>query len=141
MVFEIKTSIKINATPQQVWEVFSKFENYKNWNPFITSITGDMMVSKHLKVTVDGMKFKPKVLAFKINEKLIWKGKLFLPLVFDGTHEFLLVDHKDGTTTFYQNETFKGILIPFFSKKRRVEVKSGFENMNIKLKSLVEANQ
>ena len=106
MAFEIKTSIKINATPQQVWGIFSNFENYKNWNSFITSISGHMSVSKKINITAGDMKFSPKVLVFDEHKELKWKGKLLLPYVFDGIHQFLLIDNKDGTTTFHQNESF-----------------------------------
>ena len=140
MAFEIKTSIKINATPQQVWGIFSNFENYKNWNSFITSISGHMSVSKKINITAGDMKFSPKVLVFDEHKELKWKGKLLLPYVFDGIHQFLLIDNKDGTTTFHQNESFKGILIPFFKKKLNIDVKSKFEKMNTELKILVEQN-
>jgi hypothetical protein len=140
MTFQIKTSIKIKATPQQIWTVFSNFENYKNWNPFITSISGEVSVSKKINITAGDMKFKPKVLIFEKLKELTWKGRLFLPYVFDGEHQFLLIDNKDGTTTFHQNENFKGILIPFFKKKLDTDVKSKFEQMNTELKNLVEQN-
>lgn len=36
----IEREIDIDATPAQVWAVLTDFPEHKNWNPFITDITG-----------------------------------------------------------------------------------------------------
>lgn len=139
MATEIKTSIKINATPEQVWNVFSDFESYKNWNPFISSLTGDVVKGKTIQVSIPGMNFKPEILAFEKNKELRWKGKLLFKGVFDGEHYFQLEENKDGTTTFHHGENFSGFLVRFFKNKLMTETKSGFESMNLKLKERVES--
>ena len=73
---EIKTSIVINATPQTVWSILTDFENYPNWNPFISSAEGEIAVGEKLKITDGGMGFKPKVLVADENQELRWLGKL-----------------------------------------------------------------
>ncbi len=42
MATEIKTEILISASPEKVWAILNDFGNYPNWNPFITSLTGDV---------------------------------------------------------------------------------------------------
>jgi len=135
---EIKTQITINASPQKVWTILSDFENYSSWNPFITSLEGDVEVGNKIKVNAGGMNFKPEVLAYKENKELRWIGKLLFSGVFDGEHSFELVDNQDGTTTFHHNEKFNGFLVGLFSKKLDTDTKSGFEAMNDKLKELAE---
>lgn len=135
---EIRTSIKINATPDKVWSIFTDFENYPNWNPFISSLTGTVAVGETIKIKLPGMTFKPTVLKFEKNKELRWLGKLFFSGVFDGAHSFILEDNGDGTTTFHQNEIFNGFLVGMFSKQLDRDTKPGFESMNQKLKKLVE---
>ena len=36
----IQTEIMIAVSPEKVWNIIQDFENYGEWNPFITSIRG-----------------------------------------------------------------------------------------------------
>lgn len=143
MALEIKTAITINATPKKVWEIFTNFREYPNWNPFIKSLEGEVIVGKKIRVRikppeVKGMTFKPTVETFIENSKFSWIGHLLFPGLFDGTHKFELSDNGNGTTTFIQSEKFKGILVPFFKKQLNNNTKNGFIAMNEKLKELSE---
>jgi len=138
MAFQISTSIQINSSAQGVWKELIDFKSYPEWNSFITSITGKTEVNSKIKATIDGMKFSPKVLSFDENEKFQWIGRLLFPGVFDGKHTFLIEENGDGTVTFIQKESFKGILVPFLKKKMRTDILSKFKLMNEKLKERVE---
>jgi hypothetical protein len=143
MALEIKTEITINATPEKVWEILTDFNEYPNWNPFIKSIKGQVVVGKKITVRIEppeakGMTFKPKILNFIKNRELSWLGHLLLPGIFDGKHKFELIDNGNGTTTFIQSERFIGILVPFFKKQLNNNTKNGFIKMNEKLKELAE---
>ncbi len=139
MAFEIKTSILINATPDKVWDKLTAFESYADWNPFLKEVSGDVKEGNTIQINAGGMKFQPKVLKFEANKEFKWKGHLLLKGLFDGTHQFQLEDHKNGTTTFHHNEYFKGILVPLFKKQLQTDTKKGFEAMNSILKERVEA--
>lgn len=43
------------------------------------------------------MNFYPKLLSVKENQTLIWKGKLGIKGIFDGTHCFQLETYNEGT--------------------------------------------
>jgi len=135
---EIRTSINISATPSKVWEVLTDFHEYENWNPFLKSVEGDMIIGKKIKINAGGMKFKPKLLVFDLNKEIRWKGKFIIKGLFDGIHKFELIDNKDGTTTFNQEEKFTGLLVGLFKKKLERETQPGFEAMNEKLKEIAE---
>jgi hypothetical protein len=143
MAREIKTEITINASPQKVWAIFSDFENYPMWNPFIKSIKGDSKVGSKISIVLEQknkkqMHFKPKILALEPNKEFRWLGHLLFSGLFDGEHIFELIDNGNGTTTFKQSEIFKGLLIFLFTKKKMADTKAGFEAMNQKLKELAE---
>lgn len=140
---EIKTEIFINATPEKVWAILTDFGNYPKWNPFIKSIKEEVKVGNRIIIKIEapgakGMTFKPKVLIFETNKELRWLGHLIFPGLFDGEHKFHLIDNINGTTTFRQSEIFKGVLVPLFKKQLNINTKRGFEEMNKKLKELVE---
>src|SRR6185369_12184111 len=94
---EIKTEILINASPEKVWAIFSDFENYPKWNPFIKSLTGEVKVGEKISVTIQpydskAMSFKPKVLSFEANKEMRWIGRLLFGGLFDGKHQFEIID-------------------------------------------------
>ena len=143
MVKEIKTEILIQASPERVWAVLTDFDNYKKWNPFIPSITGDVAVGNTITVRLEppegrGMTIKPKVLVFENNRKLRWLGHMLVPGLFDGEHTFELIDHGNGTTTFSQTEKFTGIFVPLFRKMLDINTTDGFRLMNRNLKESAE---
>jgi hypothetical protein len=141
MAKEIKTEILINSTPEKVWSILTKFDNYPNWNPFIKSLNGDVKVGKKIIVKIQppnskGMTFKPKILSFETNKEISWLGHLLFTGLFDGEHKFELIDNGNGTTTFKQSEKFKGIFVGLLNLEN---TKKGFEAMNEKLKELAES--
>ncbi len=138
---EIKTRIQIHAPVNKVWGVLSNFSDYKTWNPFITSISGDMQVGSQIEAQIEppeakSMTFKPTVLVCYENKEFRWLGSAGLKGIFDGEHYFLL-EELNGVTMFTHGEKFSGLLIPFMGKMLE-KTKRGFEKMNEALKSKCE---
>lgn len=140
MAKEIKTAIDIQATPQIVWNILTDFENYPNWNPFITAINGKIKIGNSITVNIhppngSSMTFKPKIISHIENKELRWLGSVIFKGLFDGQHTFELIDNGNGTTTFIQSEIFTGIFVKFFNPEK---TKNGFHTMNQKLKEISE---
>ena len=140
---EIKTEIIIDATPEKVWRVLTDFEAYPDWNPFITSVEGEVFEGSRFKVNLQPlgsskMSFKPVCLSFIENKEFSWLGKLVAKGIFDGKHCFELKPIDNGKTKFIHREEFKGFLVPLFWKKLDVNTRWSFEMMNDKLKETVE---
>lgn len=143
MAQELKTEILINASPTKVWTILTDFKHYPVWNPFIKSVEGEIAIDRKIKVILcppqgNKMTFNPRVLAYEATKEFRWIGNLGFKGLFDGEHKFLLIDNGDGTTTFKQEETFKGILVPLFKKMLDKDTRKGFELMNEKLKERAE---
>lgn len=140
MAKEIKTEIVIQATPEKIWSILTDFENYPNWNPFISNIKGSVAMGNKIKISIHPpggkkMTFKPNVITKIDKKELSWRGKLLVGGLFDGEHKFELIDNKNGTVTFIQSEKFEGLFVGVFSLKK---TEDGFNQMNEKLKELVE---
>ena len=136
------TEITIHATPSKIWSILTAFDRYPEWNPFIKSIQGTVIVGKTFRVILQSpnakpMTFSPKCLRLDIDREFRWLGHLFLPGLFDGEHIFELVDKSDRTK-FVQRELFKGILVPLLWKQLNTKTRKGFELMNQELKELAE---
>jgi hypothetical protein len=139
----LHTEIDIGATPQEVWGHLIDFETYPNWNPFIKTISGELVVGSKLNASLQlpdkgAMTFKPTVLVANTNQEFRWKGKLLLPRIFDGEHYFIIEEKADGTSRFIQGETFKGILVHLIWPLIGKDTTNGFNAMNQALKVLAE---
>lgn len=139
----LKTQITINATPEKVWAILTDFNNYPNWNPFVTSLKGEVKVGNKITVRLEPPdanvnNFKPTVTALETNKIFSWLGVLLFRGFFAGEHKFELTDNGNGTTTFTQSEDFIGILVPLFKKQLNNNTRRGYEAMNNKLKELAE---
>ncbi|MDF0676621.1 MAG: SRPBCC domain-containing protein [Nitrospira sp.] len=143
MQHEIKTTIAIAATPEQVWSVLLDFARYPEWNPFVRSIEGQPSEGSSIKITLSSqggkpMIFKPIVLRHNPGREFRWKGRLLLPGIFDGEHYFCLSADREGSTQLMHGERFNGLLVPLLRGALDRDTKARFEAMNTALKHRIE---
>ncbi|REL24284.1 SRPBCC domain-containing protein [Rhodohalobacter sp. SW132] len=140
---ELRTEIDIHAPVSVVWQVLTEFDQYPEWNPFITSLTGEIAPGERFRVTLQppgsrAMTFRPVCTHLSENRRFSWRGNLIFPGLFDGEHIFEMTEIKNETTRFIQRENFSGILLPMLWKQLNTKTKEGFELMNQKLKERCE---
>ena len=141
---KIETSILIDATAEDVWQVLSEFEAYSIWSPTIKQFERQPVVGERCKVLLEqpnGFKIKmnPRFLSIEQNRELRWKGNLFFPGIFDGEHYFRLEQVGIMQVRFVQGELFSGLLVPFLGKLL-IETRKGFDLFNRAIKTRVERN-
>jgi hypothetical protein len=139
---EIHTEMEINASPLEVWDILTDFEQYPYWNPFIKKAEGKIQPGEQLTVHIEppggrAMTFRPEVLAAEPGKELRWKGKLMLPGLFDGEHIFLIEPLGLDKVRFIQKEQFGGVLVPLMSDALE-KTEKGFAAMNAALKMRAE---
>ena len=137
----ISAAVDIAATPRQVWAVLADLDAYPQWNPFIRSASGQLAEGATLTLRLvpaqrRAMTFRPKVLAAEPGLLLRWIGRLIMPGIFDGTHQFALND-VGGYTRLTQSETFRGVLVPF-TGKIITRTEADFRALNQALKQRAE---
>ncbi len=129
----IHHSIDIEGAPDDIWRVLTDTGSYAEWNPFITQLSGDLAVGSKVTVTIrpgtSTMTFRPTILTVEAGRSLRWQGRLGVPGIFDGRHEFRLEALPAGGTRFTQRETFSGILVPLLGKVLG-DTDAGFRAMN-----------
>lgn len=135
---KIETRITIQATKKQIWDVLMDFQEYPNWNPFISHIEGQAVIGMPLFIQLPTMSFKPIVFSNRKERYFSWKGKLLCKGIFDGHHCFKIKQINEVQCEFYHSEEFSGILVPFLKKKLQTETLAGFIAMNKALKEQVE---
>jgi hypothetical protein len=140
---ELKTTIEIDASADAIWTVLTDFSRYSEWNPFIRSIRGKAKQGEQLEIFIqspggNGMTFRPVILALQPEHELRWMGRLILPGVFDGEHQFQIEPIGERRTRLIHREVFSGLLVPLLWRNLDTQTRQGFEEMNHALKSHVE---
>ena len=139
---DIRTTVEIAASPEQVWEVLVNFTDHPCWNPFVREIRGETRVRAMLDVRIvqangSAMRFRPKVLVASPKQEFRWKGRLLLAGLFDGEHYSLLEEHVAGSLLRH-GEKFSGLLPRLMGRRLLDNVRTGFEAMNPALKREAE---
>lgn len=139
----IQTQLEIDAPAGVVWKLLTDFEAMSSWNPFITSISGELKPGAKfsLQVTPPGkpaMRFRPTVLDVRPERELRWRGKLLVAGIFDGEHYFLLEPVGEKRTRLVHGENFSGVLVGPLSGMLAA-TQQGFDAMNAALKGLAES--
>ena len=139
----IRVQTDITAPVERVWSELTATAQYAAWNPFITSLSGDLREGSRLEVRIvppggRAMTFRPTVTEVSEGEHLEWLGRLGLPGVFDGRHSFRLEALADGRTRFTQAEEFSGVLVPLVGSVLE-RTRAGFAAMNDALRARAEA--
>jgi hypothetical protein len=140
----LHTEIVVDAAPDKVWAVLTAFDEYDEWNPFVTEVTGVPETGARLRVTLSppgsrrGMTFRPTVTEVVPGEALEWWGHLGVRGIFDGRHRFDLHNHGDGATRLVQSELFTGLLVPLMARSLDHNTAAGFVLMNQAIKKRAE---
>lgn len=140
---QISTEINIDAPAPVIWSILTDFEQYPEWNPFITEVSGEAEENTRLRVRIvppdsKGMVFKPTVIRSREAREFRWLGHLFFPGLFDGEHIFKIEPADEGKCRFIQREKFRGFLVPFLWSSLKTNTRRGFELMNEALKERAE---
>lgn len=140
---QIETAIDIKAPARRIWSILTDFRSYPAWNPFIVAAEGEPVLGARLKVTIAPpgrrpMSFRPVIRVAARERELRWRGRLFLPGLFDGEHAFRLEQRRDFCR-LHQTEKFSGILVARFGETLFEATQQGFEAMNRALKARAES--
>lgn len=140
----LHTEVVIDASPDDVWAILADFAAYPEWNPFIRRIAGKLEVGSPLEVELGppggrAMTIRPTVREVQAGRVLRWLGRLGLPGLFDGEHEFQIEPMGAKQVRFVHSERFSGILVPVIMAFIGDSTRQGFEAMNQALKERAEA--
>ena len=139
----MRAEVEINAPPARVWKLLQDLDGYKSWNPFFVQAKGKLtpgesvdLVLKPVGKSPQG--FSPKVLEVENERHICWRGRLFIPLLFDGTHHLRIEAIDPHRVRFVQEEEFSGIFVPFVGFE---PYRKGWQQMNAALKQKAESEE
>jgi hypothetical protein len=139
----IETDIKVDSNPDKIWAILTNFKEYELWNPFMIKVAGNAILGSKIEVnikTINGKKrtYFPIITKCEINRELRWKGKSFLPGIFDGERIFVIEKSNDNKVSFLHKEVFKGLGVKLVGNKLDQDLRESFAKMNKALKARAE---
>ena len=134
----IATAAEIDAPPSRVWDVLVDLSAYRDWNPFIVDASGTVAVGETLSLSMalpgwSPMSIAPRLLVVEPARELRWKGRLFVPGLFDGEHWFALTPLPNGRTRLDHSERFTGVLLPLARAMIYEDTVRAFQALNAAL--------
>jgi hypothetical protein len=141
---ELRTVIQISAPIEQVWQVLTDFEKWKDWNPMVNQVSGRALVHSSLQITMCGtegkkaMQYQATVLEANPPKNFRWRATMMSGFMFTNDRVFELKE-KNGGTELVNTEQFSGLMVPLFWSKMSLFVVPMLEKMNKALKDKLEA--
>ena len=142
---ELRTEIQITAPINQVWQLLTNFDHWKDWNPTVTQASGRALVDTTLSITMrgpdgkDAMKYQAIVLEANPPINFRWRAKMMAGFLFTNDRVFELSE-KNGGTLLINKEQFSGLMVFLFWGKMKLFVVPMLETMNVALKHKLEAH-
>jgi hypothetical protein len=132
----------VNSTIEKIWNILTNFEEYELWNPFMTRVVGDAKLGSKITVKIQTARgkqrtYNPIITKFEINRELRWKGKSFLPGIFDGERIFI-IEKSYNKVLFLHKEIFRGLGVKLVGDRLDEDLRESFDKMNNALKIRAE---
>lgn len=137
----VHTSIAIQATPDEVWNVLTDFSKVKEWNQVLVPMNGELKERTKIKYEfyqeIDG-----KSAIIDATVKQVVPNKLInqnggIPGVLTFDHQYILEENPTGTQV-YIHEEYRGIMVPFWNPD---PVEKAYSRLLRALKGRVETLQ
>ncbi len=140
---EVQTEIVVKGTPEQIWDLLIDFEQYPQWHPYLSKVSGEFKEGKYLKFTIknqDGEeegKFRARLIKIIPNHEISWGGNLCF--FFRAKHYFYLIKIDDTHTKLVQGEYWKGVFGKKYGKKIYQDLTEKFIQMNFIVQNIIES--
>lgn len=120
---QLSTRIAIAAPPATVWALISDPAAHLRWNPDLRRMEGRFEVGETFLMSLGAegarpMTFRPTLLSRHEGHSLTWRGRLWMPGIFDGTHTLRVEPDGRGGSLFFNEESFSGVLLAVMGVER-----------------------
>jgi hypothetical protein len=139
----LDSSIDIEAPAREVWDLLIDFAAYPSWNPFIVAAEGRPLLGSQLRLRMQpvggtAVTLSPTVVEVIDGRRLRWEGRFGVRGLFDADHLFIVEPRGAARSRLGQQETFSGLLVPFFGRSLHRGTLPAFHDMNMALKERAE---
>lgn len=139
----IDTSIDIEATPGEIWQVLTDLNAYDQWNPMLNRVRSSLAPGSRVSFQVQRDSGSPLKLEGRIRRlsecrHLAWRGGSVLFIC--GEHYFRIEQLHSRLCRLHHGEYFKGLFLPLLRPMLR-KGEALYLAMNTALKQRVQTLQ
>lgn len=114
----VVNEVTVDASAATVWGILTDFNRYGDWNPVVTSISGERRLGAELDLALqrpdaDVEELRPEIVIWRPERKFRWMSRYFLPGISDREYEVILEPLDDGRVRVFQEMRLEGVLAPF----------------------------
>lgn len=143
---ELRSEVEIDAPRSRVYRLLTDFARYEEWNPYLTSVRGELAVGRTLHVELSlpegsAYELQPRITRVAEGEELRWVGRFWSSaFLLQAEHSFGLTEPKPGVTRVVQGQDFSGFLLRFSGNALTLAAR-GAIYMNLALKKRAESGR
>lgn len=117
----IETSIVIQASADHVWSILTDLDGYVNWNPFIISAKGSLVVGQPLQLRratdINTALYHGTVTVVNVEGyTLSWRMHLITSALLNTVYTFTIEPQDTESVRFTQRETLSGLISKVFRR-------------------------
>jgi hypothetical protein len=144
-MYEIETSIEINATKERVWDVLTAFREWDEWNPIITRMKATLSPNTPLSFVIATggreLKIKAEMVKVEHGKELRWRGppSWVVGRILRGEHYLAVESTGPNKSRIVHGERFGGVSLPILWRKLRSDLEVAYSEMNRAIKARAES--
>ena len=134
----VHTELEIPATPAMVWQVLTDTAAYRDWNPVLVPVKGELQVGSRVEYEFtqdEGNSYVIPATVNRMNAGSLLNQGGGTPVILTFDHRYVL-EPVDGGTKVTIHEDYRGIGVHFWDPS---PVQAAYERLNAALKDRVLA--
>ena len=134
----VSNEVSIAKRPNEVWSVLINTDAYKEWNPVMELLTGEIKEGE--KVSYLFSRDKENTFTIPTRVKKVIPGKLLnqsggTPFIITFDHKYIIEANEEGSLLKI-HENYKGVYVPFWNPK---PVEKAYKKLSEAIKSKAES--
>jgi hypothetical protein len=142
MATTVRVDTDIQAPPERVWSLLVDFAAYPQWNPFVTTLEGDVREGAPLRacMSIGGKVIPARIDLSRVapNRELAWTGGFTPRFLLHAVHAFRLEPLETGGVRLVHEEVIGGLLSPLMMWRMGKDLREQFQRLNAALKRRAE---
>ncbi|MEO0563545.1 MAG: SRPBCC domain-containing protein, partial [Chloroflexota bacterium] len=112
------SSVDIDATAEQIWDIVTDFESYQTWNPLLTNVVGELVVDGELTVSPAFIPTDVKATVTKVDKPHHFEWEDHVPLnLLTPVFSVQLLPLDENRTRVIISESFTGPLVSVLGRR------------------------
>lgn len=138
----IESRIGVRASEDRLWDLLTDLDNWSQWNPYETDVSGNLSIGGHIGLTEALPGFARREVSARLGDwqpltKLLWSERR--GFLFQSTRFFTIQQLDKASCILSHGIIFTGLRGEFYHDKHRAQIREAYETLSQNLKREAEA--